>query len=846
MMSCMLNRMKKLIILFGSILLITIILTGCSTKNDNHFMTTVSMGSMGGDNTYNDYGVFNAENGIVYYCDPENGTRTPICTKINCEHQGISQTNPFPECNAYFSTFVNCTAVLGDSFYCVKTPENEGLFIKEFIKSDVDGTNRKVLYRADDICYFGSGRYEAGYFVYTFYNQEDKDGNKLEKNQIGMVILNLATDEIKRIDIEDAYSGKILTTNINDGYIYYMLSYNSEDLSKYDYNYIVSEEGKEKLKDISKIEVWKINIENGEKSIYDISTEDMSSYRLDYGYLMKGYDGDKTFEFTELSTGKKYYINDDNIQGANIMMCDQGVLITKDGTVRLYKYGAYQIEKIGEYEEDYLGIQWVTDNWVYVLRETGGSYRYSVCPRKDFFNGDLKWKDLNLHGEISTDDGSVEGEKGTEKDDTKNIDNEKLDKEEEIIIKKHPESYYVHWAYPVPGAEINEEYVNKLNARLEKDGYDFGVKFVKITETFDTDAYEEGICANEDIDIAYVTMQLNGKNLPETLVTDGKVFDISEMAANSPYFLNMHKLIKESVTINGRIYHFPNETTQNGRKQYIISSITDARRWEKIKDNMIEIDGLVSENNKVYYGWTGFDFARCFGYDYDTVRGIVASTDGTIINPLENEKFIEWMNTVNKWYKNDMVINVGNEIVKAGCPIVMTIGTGEDATEQKQLVCSWNQKMCKRILGTNVILTGSDKKEEAFKLIELLRTNHDYGNLLIYGHTESENPDEEPSAWGVKDIIGIDDGLLRGVDGFSHFASTEERNDFYENNVEASVTLYMDLPFECTELCKIVEKYLGYDNSILFRDGYEEKLQEFKKEYTDKFNEIMELMENEQ
>lgn len=845
MMSFMLNRMSKLICLFGSVILVAIIMTGCSSKKDDHFMTTVSRGTMAGDDTYNDYGVFNAENGIVYYCDPETGTRTPICTKINCEHQGISLTNPFPECNAYFSTFVNCTAVIGDSFYCVVTPENESFFIKEFIKSDVDGTNRKILYRAEDISCFGSGRYEAGYFVYTFYNQEDKDGNELEKNQIGMVILNLATDEIKRIDIDDAYNGKILTTIINDGYIYYMLSYNSEGLSKYDYDYIASPEGKEKLKEISKVEVWKLNMESGERSIYDTGTEDMSSYKLDFGYLMKGYNGDRTFEFTELSTGKKYNISDDNILGASIVMFDQGVLIAKDGIIRLYEYGADKIEKIGGYEEQFLGIQWVSDNWVYGLRETAGRYRNSVCPREDFFDGNINWKDINLHGEIITDDRSGEDGNGNEKEnndkDKENGDKDNHDKEDEAVIRNHPDSYYIHWAYPVPGAEINEEYVNRLNDRLEKDGYDFGVKFIKIKETFDTDAYEEGICANADI--AYVGMQLNGKNLPETLVSEGKVFDISEMAENSPYFQNMNKVLKESVTINGHIYHFPNELAQDGRKQYMISSIDDPVTWEKVKDNIIELDKLVSENSRVYYGWTGFDFVRCFGYDFDTVRGIVASTDGTIINPLENEKFIEWMNTVNNWYKNDAVRNVGTAAEIAGSSILMTFGT-DYVTEQKRPVCSWDFKTCKRILGTNVILARSDKKEKAFKLIELLRTDHDYGNILVYGHTESENPDEEPPARGIKWNLGIDDGMLRGEEGYNHFASAEERNAYYDNNVKASVTLYMDLPFECTELKLIVEKYLGYDNSILFRDDYEEKLQEFKKEYTEKFNEIMELMEN--
>ena len=121
--------------------------------------------------------------------------------------------------------------------------------------------------------------------------------------------------------------------------------------------------------------------------------------------------------------------------------------------------------------------------------------------------------------------------------------------------------------------------------------------------------------------------------------------------------------------------------------------------------------------------------------------------------------------------------------------------------------------------------------------------NHDYGNLLVYGHTVSQNPDEEPLASSLKWVYGIDDGLFKSEYGSNHFKTSDERNDFYNNNVEASVTLYMDLPFECSDLKRIVEKYLGYENSILFRDDYEEKMEMFKKEYTEKLNEIKKIME---
>ena len=78
-----------------------------------------------------------------------------------------------------------------------------------------------------------------------------------------------------------------------------------------------------------------------------------------------------------------------------------------------------------------------------------------------------------------------------------------------------------------------------------------------------------------------------------------------------------------------------------------------------------------------------------------------------------------------------------------------------------------------------MILADSQKKEKAFKFLELIRTNHDYGNLIIYGHTESTDISKEPGSFNNKLILGLDDGLLSGEKGMNHFMTQEERSDFY-------------------------------------------------------------------
>ena len=174
-------------------------------------------------------------------------------------------------------------------------------------------------------------------------------------------------------------------------------------------------------------------------------------------------------------------------------------------------------------------------------------------------------------------------------------------------------------------------------------------------------------------------------------------------------------------------------------------------------------------------------------------------------------------------------------VIKAGCSLQLT--TSSDITKEKgQVVKSWKRELCNRYGWSTAIRTDSENKENAFKLLELIRTDHEYGNLLING---KQSTDEGPidDNYMNKIVFGLDDGLMQPDDGLRHFASSEERLKFYEEDVPVSPSVYMDISVECSEMAAIVDKYLT-NEIILFHDNFEEEFETFKKEYTEVYNRI--------
>lgn len=415
--------------------------------------------------------------------------------------------------------------------------------------------------------------------------------------------------------------------------------------------------------------------------------------------------------------------------------------------------------------------------------------------------------------------------------------NEAVEKKEKNIKETHPDDYYIRWAVPEGKVKVKDEWVDALNRKLEEDGFDFGLEFVELKDSSGKNEYEDGIlkCG---ADIVFTGFEWDGVNIAEAMIEQGVFADLTGLVDESSFFSYMAPVIRESITWEGKIYLLPTEMAQDGGEQLLVCDVAPSNF--NIED-INTLRGCISDDNKLFYGWKGFDYTRCFGLDYDPVRGVVLREDGTLVNPLEEESCIEWMTLINDMYKNGCVQYINREEVKLSCGIRLVF-SNDRSLDKGYKVGIWPLKMCKRFKCSTGILAGSDKKEKAFKLLELIRENHDYGNLLIYGHTEKREGTEEPFAYYTKLILGLDDGLLSAEEGMKHFMSSEERNAFYCQNVKPSVTLYMDIPIESTKLKVLVDEYLGYDNSILFSPDFEERLKVFKKEYSEAFEKVIQKM----
>ena len=193
--------------------------------------------------------------------DPLTGISTPLCSKVNCDHRGKSSSNPHPTCDAYFGEAAGYSAMVGDKLYCLlKVPdESRSFFTKEFYSADKNGTGRKLLFREDNIQFGTFGKYEDGYFLYGYKNTETPDGEELDKELIGMCIVNLETEELTHIRIEDKYSGNIYSMAICDGKLYYILSYMTVNLKEYDYDYLSDPEHQDIFSESNIYEVTNYN-----------------------------------------------------------------------------------------------------------------------------------------------------------------------------------------------------------------------------------------------------------------------------------------------------------------------------------------------------------------------------------------------------------------------------------------------------------------------------------------------------------------------------------------------------------------------------------------------------------
>lgn len=423
-----------------------------------------------------------------------------------------------------------------------------------------------------------------------------------------------------------------------------------------------------------------------------------------------------------------------------------------------------------------------------------------------------------------------------DKDDNKTKDVNEINGANEI----EGDTNYVTWAVPAL-ARISDENIVKVNNKLKNDGYPFGLKIIRIEELYDDGYLKRLDSSGADIVFTGIGVETSSSILALKEIIAGKYEDLTGYIEKSPLKNLLPQKIIDASSYDGKIYLLPSEYVQDGADQVLIyekKEGSDTLSFEGIDSDVFKLESLVSQKNKLFYGFTDFEFVRCFGYYTDSTNGIVLSNEGKIINPFEDEKCLRWMRMINKFYINDKAPDPrtgDTDVIMSDCALRLIISSVAQK-ENGQIIKLWAREMCNRYGWSTAIRKASNNKENAFKFLELIRTDHDYGNLLIYGKTEEDGNLIE-DMYMDKIVLGLDDGLLQMDDGMRHFTSYEERIKFYDESVKVSPSVYMEIPMECPDLAAIVKKYLTND-IILFSNDFEAKFEMFKKEYTETFDTI--------
>lgn len=415
---------------------------------------------------------------------------------------------------------------------------------------------------------------------------------------------------------------------------------------------------------------------------------------------------------------------------------------------------------------------------------------------------------------------------------------------EENIKKVNDEDdnvYYIKWAVPDDSIKVQDEWIIKINDRLRSEGYPFRLQLVRII--VDNDKDYKTLTDECDADIVFTGFENYKSRFALKGMIEGKYEELTEYINESKLKSIIPEKLLKAVSYKGHIYLLPNEWGVDGANKVLVYlGNEESVRSGDFKNNIFMLRDHIDSKDKIYYGLNRFDFVRLFGYYYDAVNGIVTDRDGNIINPFESDRCLKWMNMVNEWYKAGYApdpTKIDREIIKKQCTFHIC---DETDMEKEGLLAAWKTELSNRYICSTAIKNDSKNKKYAFELLELFRTDHNYGNLLIYGITEDEKTIPKETTYLNKVVFGLDDGLLQTDDAFRHFSSTEERLKYYEEEVILSPTVDMDIPFDCYELCGIINRYL-LDENIMFDNEYENKLESFKKEYTAKLNEIKMVME---
>ena len=119
-----------------------------------------------------------------------------------------------------------------------------------------------------------------------------------------------------------------------------------------------------------------------------------------------------------------------------------------------------------------------------------------------------------------------------------------FEKEHEDSTEKttKDEKKFIKWAVPRNLISVENEWIERINNRLENDGYDFGVKLVDLEDRVGTEKYHDSLL-KADADILFTGVEWDNNSYSLKQIEEGNYECLDE-------YLNNSELYKLAITIS--------------------------------------------------------------------------------------------------------------------------------------------------------------------------------------------------------------------------------------------------------------------------------------------------------
>ncbi|MBQ6024719.1 MAG: hypothetical protein IJL20_03800 [Lachnospiraceae bacterium] len=400
--------------------------------------------------------------------------------------------------------------------------------------------------------------------------------------------------------------------------------------------------------------------------------------------------------------------------------------------------------------------------------------------------------------------------------------NNELD-DENIVIK---------WALP---NHINDEgnTERRLNAKLEKDGYPYRLQIVYLDDA--TYINEVGTC---EADVVYTGLPMEeGFYDPAYLdIKKGCYLTLNKYLAGSKLYDAWPQEVWKSVELDGKINCVPNLSfTEVGLMVVIKKDAYDAKKIEAFDGTLEGIVKLIDNEHKLYYGAKNDPFYLDM-YDIPNDSIGYYMEEGEIKNLLDFELNIKWLRELNQLYKNNCLIRNNIDPIENANKWTVGMFYSEYNTrfdEEKYYIFNYKGDYRRHFSGSFAIRSNTKKAEAAFEMMQLILTNGEYGNLILFGDSFNNvdgyavNPESGNYYFAkVKRIYwGTVDGTLLGIEDYHVFPNSEARKKYYVQMVRPIDLTYMKYPEQMDKLLKLSSEY---SDIIYNKVNFDKELEEWR------------------